>query len=68
MFICLFCTGMCLLEGRGWRHTQSELKVKFWPTYKVQEVYTNTVVAVCVIFFTLSPSYRLTGNSGQQLR
>ena len=39
---------MCLLEGRGWQYTQSELKIKFWPTYKV---VTGACVEVDVLLF-----------------
>ncbi len=29
------CAGMCMLEGRRKEHIVEELRVKFWPTYKV---------------------------------
>ncbi len=51
-----------MLEGRGTNDIKSELKTKFWPTYKVK-------YCVYYAFITHLPFlHRLTGNYGQQLR
>lgn len=52
---------MCYLEGKTNKEAAGELKVKFWPTYKMD--CTVWPAAQVVNFFLVPPSWRVTYNS-----
>lgn len=57
----LFYTGMCFLERKTSRQAMGELKVKFWPTYKMD--CTVWPAAQVVNFYFVPPAWRVTYNS-----